>query len=1196
MSKRKQEEALIDDPKRLKTDVFERKCPRNFNTQYARIVKRGEKLDPKCESIHIKDYEKNKNKGETLVCGNNHKLEAVQGGQKKWYFRHSNPGDITCQFMSEWHVNWQGGFPLTEVLFPKKPNGVKNRYADALIGKKVLEFQHSFINRKEVQERGHDYRKMHGHKLVWVIDGNETVDYITYLKKSDRWMIKVKSDKCWAFESFLDEEFIYIDFKDYIYRIEPGKVKSLMIDVPQRRKKEKFIKRIFENRDNWKADMIEQCRLYYNQFGAGTGKTYNSIQILQQRIQHLLQEISLNLQHKRHFIYITKQHAAKDVIFNELKNQLDNGQLELLEVESKSASRKHIINFKNLQGDDCTIVISTVDAFNYGIGNTKQQHRDFFKGLVHSIIEDGPQNKFNKRNGNFAFAGQSLSLSKQTLIILDEAQDLDISYGLAYAEVMRNTYVDFYIIGDVLQSISTPNNIMTHLQENGLPNIEIIKSCGKNICRRFHNKTLQEFVNGFIPFDKYNLPSIEGVCDDKECKYHHSEEDTVHIIQVKTTNMNTREHAVGTLDKIMNHFEEVVNRDNARPEQFMFISPMINGNFDFICELEDRLSAFWTKKMSDEKYVVIISQHENWKGVSDSRIYVKVHRSEVGQCINLEESKFKTMICSIHTSKGQGREYVFLIGMSESALNCFAETGTLVYDSLCHVAVTRQKLELYLFYESINDDIYRRLHPKNNTNVNEFPPIITGIKNYFRLGNLIESHQDEEHFQKIYKDLAILDYEKDFEFDKSNKEIIDWGHHVLSYSMIVYSIWKSVCDHAVSDEYVKHLKTVLDKISRLDVKTLFIDEYSKMLSDVSKANTDIPYIPVLKYDEGKRFGKYNKYSHVIIKIINNIQKKIKSSSGLPNLCPVEMALLLHIQEIYHSKNFANSWNEIYAILFDYSDAYSAKSHGNDHDCLCDQQFSESKGIILNPVSKAISSHYDLLGRVNNIMDNLRSRFSQDFQNLDIFDFNINTVLKMYDVNITIYKPNALIAKSKNYVILFYLKPTLSVLNYKDLLLEMYFNHYLTAHCIDYESKIDSKTTKTRHEEKFRGKKIISCIITLESEIPIVYELPVDDKIIQEHLEKMLSTKMQKDVRQVMQYCCHYRSRNFKFEDIDQQLKKDTAKKRAFPRYILDSFAYIVGAIEQDDILEEEADQRFEKTLQKKGKKAISEFTRFLQDC
>ena len=108
--------------------------------------------------------------------------------------------------------------------------------------------------------------------------------------------------------------------------------------------------------------------------------------------------------------------------------------------------------------------------------------------------------------------------------------------------------------------------------------------------------------------------------------------------------------------------------------------------------LHSKIQRFWEQRL----------------GTKEKHIYL--HRSVEGQTIQLKDSEKATRILSIHTSKGNGCEVVFLLGCTEKALRIFSkQTGNLVYDSLLHVAITRQKKSLYIGLDNDYDDVYRRV-------------------------------------------------------------------------------------------------------------------------------------------------------------------------------------------------------------------------------------------------------------------------------------------------------------------------------------------------------------------------------------------------------------------------------------------------------------------------------------------------------
>jgi len=147
---------------------------------------------------------------------------------------------------------------------------------------------------------------------VSVIDCNNTIEVN---KIGEIYMIEFYNDE-WKFKHFCCHNFIFLNYEDKIYKVNPNEIKSNMIDVIEYKTKKDFIKSIKTKINIWSTDKIQQCILYHNQRGAGCGKTYESIQLMDK---------DENFKHKEIFIYLTKAHTAKEVIYNELQEQYKRG-------------------------------------------------------------------------------------------------------------------------------------------------------------------------------------------------------------------------------------------------------------------------------------------------------------------------------------------------------------------------------------------------------------------------------------------------------------------------------------------------------------------------------------------------------------------------------------------------------------------------------------------------------------------------------------------------------------------------------------------------------------------------------------------------------------------------------------------------------------------------------------------------------
>ena len=179
---------------------------------------------------------------------------------------------------SKWHIDWQNKFDLREVI-------VGNRRADVLVNNTVIEFQRSHISKKEVDERNNDYSN-YNKNVIWVIDCNNANNDISFEVTETLpdifFLIFKKND--WKYKSFVSNTYIYLDYDNMIYRINPKQVKHRMIDVRGRFPFDKFINSIKIDENIWNDDILPQYTLYYNQRGAGCGKTYESIQLIENNL------------------------------------------------------------------------------------------------------------------------------------------------------------------------------------------------------------------------------------------------------------------------------------------------------------------------------------------------------------------------------------------------------------------------------------------------------------------------------------------------------------------------------------------------------------------------------------------------------------------------------------------------------------------------------------------------------------------------------------------------------------------------------------------------------------------------------------------------------------------------------------------------------------------------------------------------
>ena len=1014
------------------------------------------------DEIHIDLFMQNKNNYENkiLKCRKGHELILVNGEKNKQHFRHKHSYDIGGNPMTEWHSEWQSHFPNTEILFPKKITQIKDRYADIQLNdKQILEIQHSKYEKEEIDNRKFDYQ-LHNIEIFWLVHGNNSVD-VKVLEYSNRVYLEFNSDH-WKYESFMSYEYIYIDINSTIYKVYPNNVKSHMIDVENGKTKEEFIESLKNGTDIWKNDPPMQCNLFIRQQGAGNGKTYGIIEMLEDddKANYI------------NFIYITKQHSAKHIIKTEFESQQQNFKY-LKNIEIIFINKKYVIKYFNEKsGKNCQVIIATIDSFTYSIGNKENKYYDKFEGLIYTIMEGYIE---SKKCGTIQFAGVNPKLNKETLAVIDEFQDPPEHYAKAIIQIMLNKHIDVYIVGDMLQSISNERNAFTFFMENEFPSINIIKINPSNICRRFIHPKLIEFVNYMIPFEKYGLPQVTPYKAYDGSDYSPLVFFTGKRIDNNIKNDKNDEIIVDEVNKIMYQYEEEVNSNKRFPEDFLVVTPFTKQN-SLVDALLLAINIFWETKFANEPEY--LQKWNNEANIDDYYRYAIFHKSEEGSSIDLSESEKSTRIVSGHSSKGDGRNVVFLIGFTESAIKKFSGTNdSLVYYSLLHVAITRMKEKMYIRYENNNDDIARKINKYRNINgkiIEEDNKPNISITNYVKYNDIISNaiNQSFEHFYETIIQNTELEHYK--EEKKDEKRLVDMGNHIIRYSSLFVTILLEIVNKEMANpdsEIKKQIKAILYKISESTItQTNDMKGYYALL----KLDKEIPIIKIS--NKGK---DYIMYFDIIFEVCKIVRGKIKAFLKSPStfiLCPLECIMLNYMIQIIHQKEKSDiNINDIYNIIDIYNDSFNNDTgHEN---CLCKKYFNkkciERKNKKIDDMKLYLINHFEKIQDVKNVITLFHNKFPK-------MNWLMNQSIYLEGNDSFIISKNfRLIGYDEENVVIGYIKPQFNSLNYNEILMTSIFDTYL----IQNVKKIGKEGNISDNYKKFYGKKVISCVFTLDKNEP-----------------------------------------------------------------------------------------------------------------
>ena len=600
----------------------------------------------------------------------------------------------------------------------------------------------------------------------------------------------------------------------------------------------------------------------------------------------------------------------------------------------------------------------------------------------------------------------------------------------------------------------------------------------------------------------------------------------------------------------------------------MFIFPILSGNC-LANRLETRIQEFWISKFEDPQYIEnVLNKDEFWKdkiGSEEYYKYIYLHKSDEGKSINLTESENATRILSIHASKGNGCEVVFVLGLNEKALNIFSKkTGNLVYDSLLHVAITRQKKSLYVGIAPAKDDIMYKFKDIDIERDESIRPRIEDIKCFVKYKKITSyAFEDNENFKQINDSIIVPnEYEKTLPSDTDRKGLIDWGHHVIRYYVFLYNFTVNIHNNETVEiindksdrDTSQHLQfiTILKKLAQK--KIVICDGYKnyyEILKDIDISNSahyTHPIIPILRLHPSDK-TKYYKYAEILHVFMKNIQMKLRKElqmNKLPYLCPLETIILYHMIQIGSYAEITIM--DIFSIMYCYEECYTSLNHDIGCECLCQKCFQTKSCSDIKKykdISESITNHYDNTQKLKIIYENYKSYISEKIG--EVFTYNMFHHVMTSNENFIMSDEHTLIAHSENYVIFFIIKPQFNKLNFNEIIFDGIYKKYM----------LYGVNAATKNYSRYSGKKIISCLLTLDSVAPIFYDFDIekDNVVVKESLKSSLLKMFSENHELVFNfynYCKHRKPENMNsIKYTLQQIEKQTNEK--FPKYIYEFF-------------------------------------------
>lgn len=966
--------------------------------------------------VNVKDYKeyfdmKKEKVHDKLLCKNGHELEFVNCKEKRSYFRHKNKGDTK---MTEWHKDWMSFFTEKEKSF-RNEEQEKNRRCDVLLNEYiVIEFQNSPISLEEVNSRIHDYL-INNKDVLWVVNGEK----IKYKKVNNEHYLDFTSCPRWKTNSFINCEKVYYDIDQKIYTCIPKKIIGDLLLENNGIDKKNFINNLKNSIIPFPDKNIKQTKLYIAQQGAGSGKTFKAIQLCHNNTEFFN---SYDI-----FIYLTKMNAAKDVINYEFISQTNQ------ETDKTHDSKKY---WKEINGK--LIIFATLDSFIFSIGDKNySKSPDQFLNMVLSVIEWGI--KGLTKNKTIQYAEKNICLYK-TLIILDEAQDTPSEYGKALEKIMNDAYIDLYIIGDLVQTLQFENNTHKYFMEkNDYENTTKKTFPASNECRRTSSSFISNFVNHLINFEKYKLPKMTVSKKDV------NELNDVIINKLKHNFFdNDKDNKIifqEDIQTVIKLYDDEVTINKRLPEDFIIVTPFTKNN-TFVDHLSNSIENYWINKVTCDNYKkTVLDIHYWWKEFNyklkrdyngKRHNFSYFHKSENGTCIDLKDSEHSTRIVSIHSSKGDGRPVLFIIGLDNKSLIKFNKQDSLVYDSMIHVAITRAKEKLYYFMtHDTNDKLNKKIVEwiKNQTEEYKYNTF-KNVDIDYRFSNFnkldIYPLLNISNFEKLKTEYNFDDIKETF--DNKMTKILDTKHHTIRFHSMKILVLLNALEYSNnnSKKYKdnKKYESIFTMFKKLSRATITIHEtygsYMNSLYDVYKNKHKKKEVHLFNFENDKK----NVYE--IVSIMENIKDKLINffKSGKIEINYIESIILYYMiqvsEEGIKSNFLAKELFEIYSIIIDDKKTYE-------------------------------NIHYESINKI-------KLQFDYIINNI----FNSNTYYFLYShkntyegetINFEISNTHSLIAykyneDNKGDMIIFYIKPQYNSINENEIKIKSIIDVFFMKHTID----------------------------------------------------------------------------------------------------------------------------------------------------
>ena len=558
--------------------------------------------------------------------------------------------------------------------------------------------------------------------------------------------------------------------------------------------------------------------------------------------------------------------------FNQTNNTINNQELNRRFTSSNLSTFSTFSNNSNY--NNSIIIIATVDSFLYNFISNKSK-----KELQNNLnIFSYAAESFNKETSKISLAYKNQYI-KGAQVYIDEAQDLHYGYKKFFEESAKLFNFNITLIGDILQSIYYENNLYSYVLKD--KNWKLLDN-EKYICRRFKNKNLMEYVNNHI----HNKLKNSLVIPIKQPIIGINVKDNVNFKVIEKSILISYDNKVIQDDKeqIYNFILSNIDKNdiltdktviNTNANKYVFILPFIKNN-------------------NMATYIEVILNE------IFGSINVHLFTSENGEPICLNKYNHHAKIISVHASKGESFDTVFVINVQPKIIASVYQkdnnTNSLLCWSMMNVAYTRAINKMYVLNLQDNNSLRFKWFRYNN------------VKRFIL--DCITPQQQEELIYIFKKSINYNEILNKID-DNKNNSVIDNNIQVLRY-YIIYSLLylktfknansaKQIGGSGKGEFYGKIYNIIENQLIRCKTSKFFRDNVNKWNNTSFKKDINLPI-----WNYKKNYPIANKY-------IDEIYSDITSCND-----PLDIYKLLNTYEQkinYKDNKFVNAnINKLYLLF------------------------------------------------------------------------------------------------------------------------------------------------------------------------------------------------------------------------------------------------------------------------------------------